>query len=107
VSCFRRWWQLTRSYRNNWKIILDILRSGSAEAVKKTHIMYRANLNGISFNKFFPALVEQGYVVEAGDPEGGTLYRTSEKGVALIKALSEVERRIPRKDGSERSIPLY
>jgi predicted transcriptional regulator len=98
---------LTRSYRNNWKIILDILRSGSAEAVKKTHIMYRANLNRASFNKFFPALVEQGYVVEAGDPEGGTLYRTSEKGKALIKVLSEVETRIPLKDRSQKSIPPY
>jgi predicted transcriptional regulator len=97
---------LTRSYRNNWKIILDILRSGSAEAVKKTHIMYRANLNHVSFNRFFPALVEQGYVVEAGDPEGGTLYRTSEKGKALIKALSEVETRIPRKDSLKKSTPL-
>jgi predicted transcriptional regulator len=98
---------LTRSYRNNWKIILDILRSGSAEAVKKTHIMYRANLNHVSFNRFFPTLVEQGYVVEAGDPEGGTLYRTSEKGMTLIKALSEVETKIPRKDRLKKSTPLY
>jgi len=97
---------MTRSYRNNWEIILDILRCGSAEAVKKTHIMYRANLNYVSFNRCFPVLVEQGYIVEAGDPEGGTLYRTSEKGMALIKALSEVETRIPRKDRLQKSIPL-
>jgi len=97
---------MTRSYRNSWKIILDILRSGCAEAVKKTHIMYRANLNHVSFNRCFPVLVEQGYIVEVGDPEGGTLYRTSEKGMALIKALSEVERKIPRKDRLQKPIPL-
>jgi predicted transcriptional regulator len=89
---------LTRSYRNSWKIILDILRSGSAEGVKKTHIMYKANLNYVSFNRLFPVLVEQGYIVEAGDPEGGTLYRTSEKGMALIRVLSEAEKKISRKD---------
>jgi predicted transcriptional regulator len=98
---------LTRSYRNNWKIILDILRSGSAEAVKKTHIMYRANLNHASFNRVFPVLVEQGYIVEAGDPEGGTFYRTSEKGKALIKALNEVETKIPGKDPLRKTIRPY
>jgi predicted transcriptional regulator len=98
---------LTRSYRNNWKIILDILKSGSAEAVKKTHIMYRANLNRASFDKFFPALIEQGYVVEAGDPDGGTLYRTSEKGKALTRALSELEATVPLKDRLKKSIPPY
>jgi predicted transcriptional regulator len=95
---------LTRSYRNSWKIILDILRSGSAGAVKKTHMMYRANLNYVSFNRVFPVLVEQGFIGEAGDPEGGTLYRTSEKGLALIKALSEAETKIPRKSRSEKTI---
>jgi predicted transcriptional regulator len=97
---------LTRSYRNNRNIILDILRSGSAEAVKKTHIMYRANLNHVSFNRLFPLLVEQGYIVETGDPEGGTLYHTSEKGMALIRLLSEVDRKIPRKDSQQKPIPL-
>jgi predicted transcriptional regulator len=98
---------LTRSYRNSWKIILDILRSGSTDAVKKTHMMYRANLNYVSFNRLFPALVEQGLIVEAGDPEGGTLYRTSEKGLALIKALSEAETKITRRDRLEKTILPY
>jgi predicted transcriptional regulator len=71
---------LTRSYRNNWKIILDILRSGSIGGVKKTHIMYKANLNYVSFNRLFPVLVEQGYVVEAGDPEGESSIARARRG---------------------------
>gem|GEM_PF-5298840 len=68
--------------------------------------MYRANLNYVSFNRLFPVLVVQGYVVEAGDPEGGVLYRTSEKGMALIRALSEVETKVPRENRLQKSIPL-
>jgi predicted transcriptional regulator len=95
---------LTRLYRNSWKIILDILRSGSTGAVKKTHMMYKANLNYVSFNRLFPVLVDQGLIAAAGDPEGGTLYRTSEKGLALIKALSEAETKIPGKDRLKKTI---
>ena len=90
-------------YRNSWKIILDILRSGSARAVKKTHLMYRTNLNYVSFNRLFPVLVKQGLIIETGDPEGGALYRTSEKGIALIRVLSEAEK-ILGKDRLEKPI---
>jgi predicted transcriptional regulator len=68
--------------------------------------MYRANLNYVSFNRLFPVLVAQGYIVEAGDPEGGVLYRTSEKGMGLIKVLSDVETKVPRKNRLQKSIPL-
>lgn len=97
---------MTRSYRNSWKIILDILKCASSEEVKKTHIMYRANLNYVSFHRLFPVLVDQGYIVEVGDPEGGVLYRTSEKGMALVRVLSEVETKIPRKGRLRKAILL-
>lgn len=87
---------MTRSYRSRWRIILDILRCGLGGGVKKTHIMYRANLNYVSFNRYFRVLFEEGYVVEAGDPDGGVLYRTSEKGRILVKKLNEVEDELPR-----------
>jgi predicted transcriptional regulator len=84
--------------------MLDILRSGSTGAVKKTHMMYKTNLNFVSFNRIFPILLEQGLIVDAGDPEGGTLYRTSEKGMSLIKVLSEAETKIPKKDQPIRTV---
>jgi predicted transcriptional regulator len=88
---------MTRSHRNSWKIILDILRSGLGEGAKKTHIMYRANLNCVSFKKVFPVLVDEGYMVEVDDPDGGVLYRISEKGRILLKLLNSVEESLPRK----------
>jgi len=90
---------LTRSYRNKWKIILDILRSGLGEGAKKIHTMYRANLNYVSFNRHFPVLIKEGYMIEVNDVDGGVLYRTSEKGRALLKKLSAVEVGLPRKKG--------
>ena len=63
-------------------------------------MMYRANLIHVSFNKYFPVLIEQGYVVEAGDPDGGVVYRTSEKGVALLRTLDDVESKLRRKKRS-------
>lgn len=67
------------------------------EGVKKTHIMYRANLNYVSFNECFPALLEEGLMVEADDADGGVSYRTSEKGRALVEKLSEAEKAMPKK----------
>jgi predicted transcriptional regulator len=91
---------LARSYRNGWKIILDVLKSGSPESVKKTHMMYRANLNHVSFNKYFLILLEQGYFVEVDDPDGGIMYRTSEKGIALLRTLDNVESKLRLKKRS-------
>ena len=76
---------------------MEILRNGLGEGAKKTHIMYRANLNYVSFSKYFPALLEEGLMVEVDDPDGGVLYRTSEKGRALLKMLSAVEKSLPKK----------
>ena len=88
---------MVRSYRSDWKIVMEILRSGLGKGAKKTHIMYRANLNFVSFNKYFPALLEEGLIVELDDPDGGVLYVTSEKGNALLKLLNGVKETLPKK----------
>ena len=85
-----------RCYRGRMEIVLEILRA-ALRGAKKTHIMYRANLNYVSFNKYFPALLEEGLMVKADDPDGFVLYRTSEKGRVLLKKLSEVEKAMPNK----------
>ena len=76
---------------------MEILRSGLGRGVKKTHIMYRANLNFVSFNKYFPALLEGGLIVELDDPDGGSLYITSEKGKALLRLLNGVNEALAEK----------
>lgn len=88
---------MVRSYRSDWKIIMEILGSGLGGGAKKTHIMYRANLNYVSFNKYFPALLGEDLMVEVDDPDGGVLYRTSKKGRALLKLLSSVDKSLPKK----------
>lgn len=87
---------MVRSYRSDWKIIMEILRSGLGGGAKKTHIMYRANLNYVSFNKYFPVLLEEDLMVELDDPDGGVLYRTSEKGRGLLKLLDGVKKALPK-----------
>jgi len=76
---------------------MEILRSGLGKGAKKTHIMYRANLNFVSFNKYFPALLEGGLIVELDDPDGGSLYITSEKGKALLRLLNGVNEALAEK----------
>jgi predicted transcriptional regulator len=63
---------------------MDILEASSG-GTKKTHIMQRANLNPLMFKKYFPVLLRNGLVVEDGDPDGGSLYRVSAEGKALLK----------------------
>jgi len=75
---------MVRSYRSRDDIVADILRAAPGGA-KKTHIMQRANLNPLMFKKYFPVLLTNGLVVEDGDPDGGSLYRVSAEGKALLK----------------------
>ena len=74
---------------------MEILECGLGKETKKTHIMYRANLNFVSFNKYFFALLEKGLMVELNDPDGGMVYRTSEKGRDLFKLLTGVNKSLP------------
>lgn len=75
---------MVRSYRSRDEIIVDILKAAYGGA-KKTHIMQRANLNPLLFKKYFPMLLRNGWVVDEDDPDGGSLYRLSAEGKALLK----------------------
>lgn len=75
---------MVRSYRSRDEIIVDILKAAH-DGAKKTHIMQSANLNPLMFKKYFPMLLTNGWVVEDGDPDGGSLYRLSGDGKALLK----------------------
>jgi predicted transcriptional regulator len=76
--------KVARSYRSRDDIVVDILEAASGGA-KKTHIMQRANLNPVMFKKYFPMLLRNGFLVVDGDPDGGSLYRLSGDGRALLK----------------------
>jgi predicted transcriptional regulator len=90
---------MVRSYRSRDDIIADILNAASGGA-KKTHIMQRANLNPLMFRKYFPVLLRNGFLVVDGDPDGGSLYRLSGDGKALLKMFRALRAKF-RKDAIE------
>lgn len=90
---------MVRSYRSRDDIIVDILNAASGGA-KKTHIMQRANLNPLMSRKYFSMLLRNGWVVEDGDPDGGSVYRLSGDGKALLKMFRALRAKF-RKDAIE------
>jgi len=86
---------MVRSYRSRDDIIMDILEASSGGA-KKTHIMQRANLNPVMSKKYFPVLLRNGWVVENGDPDGGSLYSLSAEGKALLKMFRALRAKFPK-----------
>ena len=87
---------MVRSYRSRDDIIVDILKAASGGA-KKTHIMQRANLNPSMFKKYFPMLIRNGLIVEKNDPDGGSVYRLSDEGKALLNMYRALRARFRKK----------
>jgi predicted transcriptional regulator len=87
---------MVRSYRSRDDIVADILRAASGWA-KKTHIMQRANLNPLMFKKYFPILLTNGLVVKLNDPDGGSVYRLSADGKALLKTYKTLRSKLRKK----------
>jgi len=88
---------MVKKYRSSWEIILEILTSCCGEGDKKTRIMYKANLNYVSFNTYFKALLEAGLIKRVTNSNGGFVYRITEKGRSLMKVLNEAKNAIPKK----------
>lgn len=87
---------MVRSYRSRDDIVTDILRAAYGGA-KKTHIMQRANLNPLMFKKYFPILLTNGLIVKGDDPNGGSLYRLSADGKALLKTYKTLRSKLRKK----------
>jgi len=78
--------------RSRAEVIIDIL-SEAMKGANKTRIMYRANLNFIRFERYFGELLSKGLIVVVDNPGGsfgGVVYRTTEKGKALLNTLKQV-----------------
>ena len=69
--------------RNNLDICADILQVSQSGA-KKTHIVYKANLNFMIVKKYLSNLIEKGFI-EKND----TLYFTTNKGVNFLESYEE------------------
>jgi len=73
------------------QVISDILVEAT-NGSNKTRIMYRANLNFLRFDRYLSELLEKGLVVEVNNPNGSIVYKTTEKGKALLSTLREAEK---------------
>ena len=90
---------MVRSYRSRWEILMEILQA-ALNGAKKTHIIYRVNLNHLRFNKYFPGLLAEGLIAKDTNCNGDTLYRTTEKGKALLRTLLIVKNSVPDRESS-------
>jgi len=79
------------SRRSRMQVISDILVEAT-NGSNKTRIMYRANLNFLRFDRYLSELLEKGLVVEVNNPNGSVVYKTTEKGKALLSTLREAEK---------------
>ena len=74
------------------EVVADILTE-ALNGAKKTRIMYRANLNFLRFKKYFSVLLDEGLIAMVNNPgSGGVVYKTTEKGRALLEALRKARR---------------
>jgi len=76
---------LTRTKRNRLETLNAILTT-SAKGVKKTHIMYRANLSHQQLEKFLEFLTSKGLLVKEGN-----YYNTTNKGLIFIEEFGKIQ----------------
>jgi predicted transcriptional regulator len=73
--------KMSKKRRNTFQIFAEILKIGR-NGVKKSHIVYRANLNFNTFNKYLESLKTAGLMI--GPTSGSGVYKTTEKGVKYL-----------------------
>jgi predicted transcriptional regulator len=72
--------------RSGLEIMCEILRQ-AAGGLKPTQIVYRCNLNFKRFQVYVEYLIDRGLLEVAESPGGSKTYRTTEKGMRLLKLL--------------------
>jgi predicted transcriptional regulator len=77
--------------KRSWvEISADILEVTLTPS-NKTRIMYRSNLNFERFNRYFYGLVTKGFIDERNDSNGRRVYKTTERGRTLLKAIRKAQ----------------
>ena len=65
----------------------------ASSGANKTRIMHRANLNFLRLKRYLSELLDKDLIVKVNNPDsGGVVYKTTEKGKALLEALRKAER---------------
>lgn len=73
--------KMSKKRRSTFQILAEILKLGQ-NGVKKSHIVYRANLNFKTFNKYLKSLKKAGLMI--GPTRISRFYKTTEKGVKYL-----------------------
>ena len=77
-----------KNNRGRIQIMGDVLGLATA-GIKKTHIMYRANLSYEQVHMYLAELIEKGLLVQASTDEG-LVYRTTERGREFLHYYSRL-----------------
>jgi predicted transcriptional regulator len=82
--------------RSKVDIIYDILTSAIDGGVKKTHIMYKANLSSEQMKFYFQTLVSHSLLTTDKDGEDNLIYKTSQKGVKFLQCCTQIKSLVSR-----------
>jgi predicted transcriptional regulator len=74
--------------RSESDIIYKIL-SETKEGIKKTQLMYNANMSNTQLNRYLDILIEKDFIEKRND-NGGRLYHLTSKGKKLYDPLQQV-----------------
>jgi len=77
-----------KNNRGKIQIIGDVLALATS-GIKKTHIMYRANLSYEQVYLYLEELISKGLIVQDVSPDG-VVYRTTEKGREFLSYYSHL-----------------
>ena len=102
-----------KNNRGKIQIMGDVLALGTS-GIKKTHIMYKANLSYEQVHLYLGELIAKRLIVQdASSPSEGVVYRTTEKGreflqyyTRLTECLEEEEGEGEEGQGQERQVEL-
>jgi len=72
--------------RSQAEVLMDVL-GVALKGVRVTYLMYGANLSYSTLRKYLFAALDKGLISKVHNSDGSVVYRTTEKGKALLKKL--------------------
>lgn len=83
---------MNSSRRTKFEIYADILQSiqKAGGLIKKTHIVYKANLTHSRLGSYLDVLISNGFIAEQ-KISGGLAYAITEKGVRFLGSMSKLK----------------
>jgi predicted transcriptional regulator len=93
-----------KNNRGKIEIMADVLAL-STSGIKKTHIMYRANLSYEQILYYLNQLLGKGLIAQDVS-DGAPVYRTTEKGREFLACYSRMSDLITESYGSAQRVPL-